>query len=149
MRQPRETYYAALFSKVSNSAGFVTKSRKLKHWTDTAPEELPALFQAQKGESVSQQKGVPAKWILHCDLYVYVHTLSQQLGDAYVTPSSLLNPLLDAIELALAPDNLADNTCTLGGLVSHCWIEGMIETSEGTLGDHEVAIIPIAILVPS
>ncbi|HXP74621.1 MAG TPA: hypothetical protein VN823_10790 [Stellaceae bacterium] len=58
-----------------------------------------------------------------------------------------MNPLLDAIETALAPD-LVTNVQSLGGLVAHCWIAGKVETDEGVLGGQAVAIVPIEILVP-
>jgi hypothetical protein len=150
MTPSREKIYAALFDKISTlspagSALFTTVDRRLRHWSDVQIEEHPALFQSQMNEVLTQTRGIPAKHVLNVSLYVYVHTEAQQ--DKDVVPSSLLNPLIDAIEESLAPDN-SDGTCTLGGLVSHCWIEGTIETSEGALGNQEVAIVPIHILTP-
>lgn len=136
----REPIYAALFAKLSNVAGFTTRSRKLKHWSDVGPTEQPALFMAQKGETAQIVRGQPTRWTLSIDVYLYVKTAG---SDA---PAQLLNPLLDAITAALAPDNPIENTQTLGGLVHRCWIEGQIETDEGTLGDQAVAIVPINIL---
>lgn len=143
----RETIYAALFAKLSASAGYVTTSRKLRHWNDVSSEEQPALFVAQRSEVVERPRGLPPKWALTVDVYVYVSTAAQQ--DSSVIPSQMLNPLIDALEAALAADDLANNACTLGGLVSRCYIDGAIETSEGTLGDQEVAIVPVTIVVPS
>lgn len=148
MIQSRETYYAALFAKLATASNFATTSRVLRHWTDVGPEEMPALFQAQTTETREQMKGQGVKWTLRTRVYMYLHTNTQQLGGS-VIPAQELNTYLDAIEATLAPDNFSDNVQTLGGLVSHCWIDGTIETSEGTLGDHSVAIIPIAMLVPS
>jgi hypothetical protein len=142
----RELVYAALYAKLAASAGFVTTSRKLRHWSDVAAEEQPALFVIQTNEPVQQQRGMPPKWTLRVNAYIYVNTQAQ--SDTEVVPSQLLNPLLDAVEAVLAPDDVANYVQTLGGLVSHCWIEGPIETSEGCLGDQEVAIVPIAMLVP-
>jgi len=146
----RETVYAALFDRITvlspgGQTVFAVVGRNLRHWADVPIEEHPALFQAQTSETVIQQKGLPPKHTLNVNLYVYVHTEAQHNRET--VPASLLNPLLDAIEDALAPDN-DDGTCTLDGLVSHCWIEGTIETSEGTLGNQEVAIVPVHILIP-
>ncbi len=80
-------------------------------------------------------------WGLQVDLYIYC----SNGGNDNLSPGEVLNPLLDAIEVALAPDNIVTRKCTLGGLVQHCWIEGTVETFEGTLGDREVAIVPIII----
>lgn len=134
----REAIYTALFNKVKLSANFVTSSRKLKHWNDVEPHSQPAIFQTQVGESVIQSKGSPETWDMHVKLYVYANT---QNG----LPSTIINGLIDSIQTALKPD--LNGFQELGGLVSHCWISGTIETSEGTLGDQEVAIIPISIKV--
>lgn len=137
----REAIFAALFVKVSSVAGIKTSSRKLKHWSDVAPADKPALFQAQGEEMATAGYRVPTKWMLHASLYVYVH----QATIGTDVPSTALNNLLDAIEAALAPD-AATGEQTLGGLVSHCRINGKVETDEGVLGDEAVAIIPIEIM---
>lgn len=138
----REAIYAALFDKLGASAGFVTKSRKLKHWSDVTASEQPALFQAQKSESAATVPGQPTQWNYMVDVYLYANTG----GDPNVAPSQILNPLIDAIVAAMAPEPIS-NKQTLGGLVQHAWIEGAIETDEGVLGDQAVAIIPVAMKV--
>jgi len=146
----REPIYAALFSLLNTSlanAGFVTTSRKLQHWADVDASEQPCLFMKQKSEVAKTTRGQPTLWTLAVELYIYVNT--QQQNNPSIVPTQLLNPLLDAVVAALPPDNLSDYALTLGGLVSHCRIDGVIETSEGNLGDQEVAIIPISILVAS
>jgi hypothetical protein len=138
----RELVYQALFTKVGSAAGFVTAGRRLRHWSDVAAAEQPALFQVQKFETVKRDAGLPPKWTLGIDLFVYAHA-----PDDVSPAASVINPLLDAVEAALAPD-LVSNLQTLGGLVAHCWIAGKIETDEGVLGGQAVAIVPIEILVP-
>lgn len=137
----REPIYAALFAKLSASAGYATTSRRLKHWNDVPSGEQPALFMAQRNEvAATKGRGLPTEWTLSVDVYVYVRT------DGGQAPGPLLNQLLDAVEAALAPSQL-ENVQTLGGLVHWCRIEGAIETDEGTLGDQAVAIIPISMFV--
>lgn len=136
----REAIHAALFRLVSGAANFVTVSRRLRHWGDVAAAEQPALFQIQKSETAKQRRGLPPLWTLSVDLFLYAHA-----PDELIPPSTVLNPLLDAVEAALAPDPI-DLVQTLGGLVSHCWIDGKIETDEGVLGGQAVAIVPVAIL---
>ena len=138
----RELIYGTLFARLSAAAGFVTASRRLRHWSDVAAAEQPALFQVQKTESVRRDPGLPPRWTLSADLFVYA-----QAPDDATSPATVINPLLDAIETALAPDPVS-NLQTLGGLVAHCWIAGRIETDEGVLGGQAVAIVPIEILVP-
>lgn len=135
----RESVYTALFDRIKDLPGLVTASRRLKHWTDVSTSEMPAIFIAQRNESISHGQGLNAISDKYADIYIYV---SNQ-GD--ISPSTALNQMLDSIESAMQPDNPIRNTLTLGGLVRHCRIEGTIETDEGTLGDIAVAIVPIRI----
>lgn len=136
----REQIYAAMFSLIGSLAGVQTCSRKLMHWADVTA--FPAVFQAQKTEvAVKAGRGIPTRWTLLCDIYVYVRVEPGQ-------PSSpALNAMLDAITMALAPPEVIDNKQTLGGLVEDCWIDGQIVTDEGTLGELAVAVIPVHIIV--
>lgn len=137
----REAIFAALFALVSANASYRTTSRKLKLWSDVAPADQPALFMTQGKETADALYKQPTKWTLHASLYVYTHQNSLD-----TLPSTALNNLIDAIEMALY-QGPASTEQTLGGLVSHCRISGDIETDEGVLGDQAVAIIPIAIVV--
>ena len=150
----RETIYAAMFAKFAgitftsgNNSAFNLTSRKLKHWDDVTLEQYPCLFQIQTKERNVQPRGMPQKWTLDILLYVYVNTGAQ--NDPSITPSSLLNPILDAIDGVLGFDDGKAGALSLGGLVSNVSITGDIETSEGNLGDLEIAVIPISIVVPS
>lgn len=136
----REQIFAALFALVSASSSYKTSSRKLKHWAQVPPAQQPAIFQTQGKEHAVAGYRMPTRWTLHASLYIYAHQNSLD-----TLPSTALNGLLDAIELALVPD-VATGEQTLGGLVTHCRIVGDIETDEGVLGDQAVAIIPIEIL---
>ena len=139
----REPIYAALFDRVAEAGGFVTAERRLRHWSDVAPAEQPALFMAQKSETAAVKAlGAPTVWTLNVELYLYAHS-----SDPYVSPASVLNPLVDAVEAALAPSaptGLQD--LGLPSMVQHATIAGKIETEEGVLGDQAIAIIPVEIL---
>ena len=139
----REAIYAALFAKASNAARFVTKGRRLRHWSEMTPAEQPALFMRQKSEvATAPVAGAPTVWKLSVELYVYAHA-----GDPYVAPATVLNPLIDAVEAALAPP-AATGMQNLGvpAMVQHACIAGKIELTEGVLRDQAVAVIPIEIL---
>ncbi|MFK7088682.1 hypothetical protein AAFM71_07680 [Chromobacterium violaceum] len=139
----REAIYSALFERLKAIPGLRTTSRRLRHWSDVDASQQPAMFQAQVRESPipgDPSRGLPTKWTLSADVYVYARTDGDQ------APGTVLNPLLDAIEAALQPDNPVLRAQTLGGMVEHCWIDGDIETDEGALGDQAVAIVPIRIL---
>jgi hypothetical protein len=136
----RETYYAALFTLVSGAASFHTASRRVRHWSDVQASEQPALFLAVGPQTPQQVRNLPPKWMLDAKLYVYAH------ADGNLDPGPILNNLIDAVEAALQP-SVNKVTQDLGGLVSHAWIEGVVETDEGTLGEQAVAVIPIRMLV--
>jgi hypothetical protein len=137
----REPIYTALFALVAGAASFVTIGRRLRHWSDVGAAEQPALFMTQKSENAEERQPLPVKWRASVDLYLYA-----QAPDELTSPATVLNPLLDAVEAALAPDPVG-HVQTLGGLVSHCWIAGRIQTDEGVLGGQAVAIVPVEILV--
>jgi len=139
----RESIYSALWSLGSTSAGYATANRRLRHWADVSPAEMPAIFMAEKGgTAVNKALGAPIVWTLHADFYIYAHS-----SDPYLAPATVLNPLLDALETALAP-NQTTGILNLGlpNMVTHAYIEGKVDTDEGVLGDLAVAIIPVAIL---
>jgi hypothetical protein len=45
----REAIYAALWELGASAAQFTSTNRRLRHWTDVAPAEQPALFMSEKG----------------------------------------------------------------------------------------------------
>lgn len=138
----REQIYQALFDKVSALSNFQTKSRTFRHFSDVDSGEQPALFQVQVREEPSTQTGQPTKWLLHVELYLYVHA-----GESSDNPpSSQLNPILDGITNLFSPDPVSAKQ-TLGGLVHYVRVSGAIETDEGLLGPQGIAIIPIEISV--
>lgn len=139
----REPIYAALFARVAGAAHFVTAARRMRHWSSLTPAEQPALFMRQKSEgAVVTTLGAPTVWTLVVDFYLYAHA-----SDPYVAPATVLNPLIDAVEAALAP-LAATGVQNLGvpAMVQHAYIAGKIETDEGVLRDQAVAIIPVEIL---
>ena len=139
----RELIYAALFGLLETAADFAVVDRRLRHWSDVSPPEQPALFMAQKTELASVKTlGAPTVWTLAVDLYLYVHS-----SDPYLAPATVLNPLLDAVEAALAPSATTGlQDLGLPATVQHAYISGKIETDEGVLGDQAVAIVPVEIL---
>ena len=139
----RESVYAALWSLVAQAGAFATASRRLRHWADVSPAEQPAVFLCEKGsEAKVKALGAPVVWTLHADFYLYAHS-----SDPYTAPATILNPLLDAVEAALAPSP-ATGIQDLGmpNVVQHAYISGKIETGEGVLGDQAIAIVPVEIL---
>ncbi len=139
----RERIYAALWAVGAGAARFASANRRLRHWADVLPAEQPALFMSEKGSHAGIRKlGAPIVWTLYAEFYVYAHS-----SDPYLTPGTILNPLLDALEEALAPSPTTGiQDLGMPEMVQHAYITGKIETDEGALGDQAIAIIPVEIL---
>jgi hypothetical protein len=133
----REDVFKALETILEAVPGVRTFGRRLVPWADVPPSDQPALYMLCANQTVTVEgRGIPPKRSLPVTLYLY-----NQNDDP-----AQQNDLLDAIEAALEPRG--EETLTLGGLVSHCRIEGEIETDEGLLDSQAVAIVPVSILVP-
>src|SRR5689334_3080680 len=115
----REAIYAALWELGASAATFAGASRRLRHWADVAPAEQPALFMCEKGgRATVKALGAPIVWTLYADFYVYVHS-----SDPYLAPATVLNPLLDALEAALAPaPTTGVQDLGLPAMVAHAYI---------------------------
>jgi hypothetical protein len=149
----REAIWAALFAWFQAQLGSSFASIGRKH---VAPPQLtiadqPALFQVAGKEIHIPQKppGLPSKLVLRGWLILYIFDSSpdEDIGTEEVLPETTLNNLLQAIDAALVPDNVSTGKFTLGGLVTHCWIEGDSDLDPGIFGPQAAAILPINILV--
>lgn len=140
----RESIIAALFNLISASASFATTSRRLKLWSSVPSSEKPALFLVERGDIYTRaSEAVPETVTMQLEVYIY----TEAGKDESIVPASALNPLIDAVDAALTPSALT-GLQTLGGLVSHCWIEGKVLKDAGDLDGDGVAIIPVKILMP-
>jgi hypothetical protein len=150
----RETIWSAFFALLTPlqanpptlTSPFATVSRRAINFEAVSGVQQPALYLMQRREHVeTRARGVPPKWTLYAELFVYVQNQVDQ-----VAPGSgggqALNPLLDAIEKALQPQTSRGNIQDLGGLVSRAFIDGEVEIFEGNIINQSVAIIPITII---
>ena len=119
----REKIMTALFNLLvaapTGKNGFRTTGRRLLLWSAVAAQ--PALFLRDVRDEYPPRaaRGLPAKVTIHAEIWIYV-----KVGeDPKTSPGAALNVLIDAIEAALQPTTAA-GVQTLGGAVSHCWIEG-------------------------
>lgn len=141
----REQILEALFSLVSlSSPAFITKSRRLRLWGDVDPADRPALFQFERAGDLYEGaiRGTPPKRTYQVEIFIYTDARGVDV------PASILNPLIDAIDIALMPDNKLTGKQTLGGLVEHVYIDGRIIKEPGDLDNDGLALIPVKILVP-
>lgn len=157
MTASRETIYGALLTQL-RTAGvtFKTYSRRWRSaWDDPQSilSDLPMLLQWEQIENVvwtNRGIGMARTWEVKLEVYGKIPVGLGDIGapDKTTPGASVLNPLLDAIEEALAPTG-PNGVQTLGGLVLDCRIEGTIIK---VLGDEDPsglcgAIVPVRILV--
>lgn len=135
----RETVYAALFTRLQAIPGLKLTSRRVKSISDVPANLFPALFLAQTFQRPVYEAGRVTQWELGADVYIYAFDRAGQ------NPGGIMNPLMDALTVALAFDNIMSNACTLGGLALKCEI-GPVETDEGTMGEQAIVRAPITIL---
>ena len=100
------------------------------------------VHERKRGPRRNKKLGAPIVWTLYAEFYVYAHS-----SDPYLAPATILNPLLDALEAALAPSPTTGiQNLGLPQMVQHAYIAGKLETDEGVLGDQAIAIVPVEIL---
>ena len=103
--------------------------------------QKPAIFQYERDDTYTNGKNYLPIVEMNVDLYIY----TAPGMDSGITPISVLNPLIDAVDAALAPSPVTRRQ-TLGGLVSHCWIDGKIMKDPGDIDGDGIAVIPVKIL---
>ena len=143
----RESIYSALFNQLKSVDGIVSATRGTpRQGFDQDRANMPALFMIQRKEEPQRVgKGMPPKWKLTVDVLLFAATADSRTAVAM----SKLNPILDAIDDALDPNavGLFDNT--LGGLVSHCYLNGASQIVEGLDSNVSAVIMEIEMLVPA
>lgn len=148
MAAAREAIFLALMERLRTIKEVVTVEDHMKRWSDVPPDQQPAIFVVKESEVPTNARGLPPKWNLRARLYIYAH----QMDRLDMSAQQQMNRLITRIEEALEVkgDEKADSTTpfatTLGGCVSHAWLDGQVETDEGTLGDQTVAIATIDML---
>jgi hypothetical protein len=148
----REAIWVKLYQVIKTSLGssVVTCGRKHVMPPDLSVAQQPAVFVIQKQESKDPRpRGLTGKLTLHGFIWIYVYesAANEVPGQETHLAATDLNALIKAIDDALAPDT-TDGACTLGGLVSHCWVEGETDQDPGIFGQQAMALIPVHILVP-
>lgn len=139
----REDVMTALLETLAAGGSFPTVGRRLLHWSKVA--EQPALFLRHVGDEYPQRRtGMPPRVVMKCEAWIY----SKGSADPGVVPEIALNALLDEIEAALQPAP-AFAAQTLGGTVTHAWIEGEVLMHPGDLDGQAMALVPVRVLVPS
>lgn len=126
---------------------FRTVSRRLIDFTSVPPENQPACFIHDAGESTTRASELgPSKEVLKPEIILYTHCGPDDV------PSSVMNVSIKAFLAAIAPAGrdlaLWGQRQTLGGIVSHCYVDGETLKFPGDQDNQNVAILPVRILGP-
>ena len=150
----REPIWVALLALLQGSLGakIVTSGRNHVRPPQLMPEQQPALFLLQVREKRDPRPpGTPGKVTLEGIIVLYCQSAEpvvSETGQDVALGATTLNSLFLLVDAALAPDNPMTGKQTLGGLVTHCWIEGNTDMDPGIVTQQAAAIIPVKILVP-
>lgn len=96
-------------------------------------------------------RGLPPKRVISHTIIIYAlkpKANTPDGADVTVAGNTVINPLLASVEQAFIPDR--ENAVTLGGLVSHAWIEGEAIAVPGDIDPSGLAMqtVPVKILIP-
>ncbi len=155
----REAVFQALFNRLQTAEGFTKFSRRMFDYSLLPPGVLPICIlweQPEETDYGNHQRIRIDHW--HALVMIFFKNESRPQEDDPTTAvpgMTILNPLLDAVNLALAPDdgqgNLtlrdADNP---NGLVQWVRVEGttIVESGDTEQNGYGGAMIPLTILIP-
>jgi hypothetical protein len=133
MRSPtREEVLGAFADRVALLDGFLSVSRR----ATLDPLNLaqinfaqPAIVLLEHDETTERRgRGLPPVLTVHVMICVYARIPRDPKNPSNPDPSipgaTIINPLIEIVEEMFEPDQPLEGVCTLGGLVSHAWIEG-------------------------
>ena len=147
----RETILVALYQRlkvvsfsqpVRGKTTFTITSRRLKHWADVARADRPALFMTCHGENpLYRSESTPSYQKFDVKIFVYLDT--GEVSPNY-TPDTDISVILDALDSSISP-GVGEQRQTLGGLVSHCRVDGEILRDPGDIDGDGIIIYPISV----
>lgn len=124
-------------------------SRRSETFDQVSSEMQPALVQMLLRASADSAPGTPTTWTLY---YVVVLLARAATDDHDKTSETELNALVGMVEDALKRQDgespfMDPEHTTLGGLVTHCFINGVVDYVQGEAGEQSFAMLPIEVLV--
>ena len=142
----REQVFSAVFNLVNGLPGFALTTRRYTRPSAVEAINCPCLMTWEQPEKTEgSELGLRKRWWEVWLIIVYYN------NDPYTPGATILNPLIDVVEAAFAPDNPVHQTQTLGGLVQAVYIDGPTVKAVSDVDiDHGQggAVIPVRILVP-
>lgn len=146
----REQIAATLFTLLSQApgTGFVTVGRRLVDPENVATSERPAFFLIEhEDEFIQDVPDHPLKQVMTFAAYLYID-VGNDAASQNAIPGASLNNIVDALVVALKPDNGVTRRQTLGGLVAAAWLSGNAPRASGDTTGKGMSVIPIKVLMP-
>lgn len=145
----REAIMTALLARLSviQAEGVSLKQygRRLRDPEDVTGDARPALFLVEHSDEWERAAiNLPAKRMLTAWALIYTDVGSNENA----IPMTQINQFIEAVETALAPDDVIRGTCTLGGLVLSCLLKGTGIRASGDVTGKSLAALPIEIILP-
>ena len=141
----REIVMQALFARLQGLPSIVTTSRRMTLPAMVEPGDQPRLMLWEQPELSRNRTSLPDKRVWEAWIIIVFTN-----ADLSVPGATIINPLIEAIEAALAVDDFGRNVCSLGGLVHYARIEGTIVKETGDTDSNGLGgcIVPIKIMPP-
>jgi len=145
MAVTREAAIEALFAKLSGAYTFGVATRR-----PTMPSQLassgggPGFALVIDREVYERKINMPPVRTIHAKAIIYVDVGA----NANAIPDAILNPIKDAFDAALAPDNRVTGLCTLGGVVYAAYIRGEVIQAPGDMTGKGLALMPVEVILP-
>lgn len=142
-----EALFELALATNTTSTPFKIMSRRMRHFNDVTPDEIPGFFQFQ-APGRNTEGGVRGLPVHRLKVYWICYLPGSQGLDDVVSP--MMNQYYDALSNALltnyprGPNGISRNT--LGGLVTNCYEDGQGINDEGLLTTPSLIVIPITIL---
>jgi hypothetical protein len=147
MAVTREQAMEALFTTLSGAYAFGLATRRIDSPDTLAKPGFPGLGLVVHSEGYTRKSpNVPPIRKMLVKAIIYVDASGYE--NANVIPDAVLNPIKDAFDGALTPDNLVEGRCTLGGVVYSAIINGEVIQAPGDKTGKGLAVMPIEIILP-
>lgn len=151
MSVQRQPIYDALYALVqktmltvplpNGSEKIPSFSNRFTHWSQVSVAQMPAVNMQQYEEEADQVNNMGlTRWRSTVNVWIYFNASNPQ-----ALPDQTYNAVLDALETALKPSPTTGRQ-SLGGLVTHTWIDGKVPYSDGALDHKAVILVQIKIL---
>lgn len=152
----RAQVFSALFAQLQAACGasFTTYSRRMMDYSAIAPGLLPALLLWELHSDTAFHGNLPLDYWDAAIVVVFQNpSRPNPAGDptTAVAGATILDPLIDVVRAALAPDDVDGGNYTIGGLVHWCRVEGktIVEVGDTDADGRGGAVFPLRIQVPS